>query len=176
MVRGMYEGFAVEHCPECRGCLVSRMSREGIERARERGEAELAAESAEFAGSTVGAVRCAQCLGMMTREVTDTPPIFEIDRCAQCGSVWLDPGELAMLQSAYEATPFARNTLDMQKRCLDLYSSPARLKRFRQNVERLPETTECVPGTPLNSALDGVKDAIRFAIGSLLARGWRGIL
>ncbi len=69
-------------------------------------------------------------------------PGFEnlhIDLCRNCSFVWLDGGELALAQLAYQATPGFRDKQEMKRRAAERDADPARKAAFDEAVAKLPD-------------------------------------
>ena len=62
-----------------------------------------------------------------------------MDFCRGCSLVWLDGGELALAQLAYQATPAFREKEEMQRRAAELDADPERKAAFDEAVAKLPE-------------------------------------
>jgi Zn-finger nucleic acid-binding protein len=111
-----YEGVTVHVCPQCRGTLVEADRLRAIERRRERqwSEAELQAVATRVASSD-GATRrrCPRCLMFMDRiDASWDACAFHLDRCEACKVVWLDEGELDLVQAKYEKEVDSRTPED----------------------------------------------------------------
>jgi hypothetical protein len=76
-----------------------------------------------------------------------------IDECANCGLIWLDGGELASLQLAYEASEQGREARELRRRMEEM--PPQRRAEFERALAELPD--------PPNPVLLGILDAIRDA-------------
>jgi len=101
-----YEGQKVHVCPDCRGALVQEPRLERIKRRRE--QTWSAEEEGRVAGEVAAAdkaawVPCPRCLVYMEKlKVSGAGHTFHLDRCVACQLIWLDPGELELLQIQYE--------------------------------------------------------------------------
>jgi Zn-finger nucleic acid-binding protein len=145
----------VDRCPDCGGLLVNPSALESIKRTTIQTEADLRQESATFAASAIQPLRCPSCVVPMRKETTSAPPVVEVDRCPSCKAVWLDPGELAMIQLAHEASAQGRDAESLKQRYRQLEASPERRRRFEQNVASLPEE----PGTGPDVLAESVGEA-----------------
>lgn len=114
-----YEGQTVHVCPDCRGALVQEPRLERIKRRRERKwsteeEGRVAGEVA--AADKTAWVRCPRCFGFMEKlKVSGAGCAFHLDRCGACQLVWLDPGELELLQIQYEKEIDSRTPEDWKR-------------------------------------------------------------
>jgi Zn-finger nucleic acid-binding protein len=160
-----YEGFRIFHCPKCGGHLLSLDRLESIKRAPKRSQEQLKEEArAEFAGDDDAARRCPRCHRPMEREPADIPGVrVYLDRCPSCRLAWLDSGELAVLQLAYEATREFRSAEDLRRRVRELEASPERKAQFEEDLARLPD------------ASDPMSEAIAEGAGLLLHSLLRGL-
>jgi len=147
-----YEGFRILQCPECKGYLVPLDRLESIKRAPRTPQEQLKEEArTEFKGDASAPVRCPRCHGPMEKTPLDVPMLtLQSDRCASCRLVWLDGGELALLQLAYEMSQQFLNAEDMKQRLRELEASPERKAQFEANLAQLPE-----PADPVADALGG---------------------
>lgn len=136
-----YEGLRVFHCPTCKGHLVPTDRLECIERRDEKSAEELKAEaSTEFGASTGDVLRCPRCRIRMRKQSLGLPVLdLDCDVCHQCDLVWLDGGELAMLQLGYQASGKFINAQEMKRRFEALEASPERKAEFEANMARLPD-------------------------------------
>ena len=141
LARRQYEAVAVSMCGKCHGCLVDAHRLEGIQRNQAMPRGELRAEAdREFQQDTADVVRCPKCKRKMAKRRTPPPACIYVDSCDTCKLVWLDGGELAILQLAYESTDKA---VEMQ-RFRDRYArmSPARKAELRRRLESLPASED----------------------------------
>ena len=101
-----YEGVRVQVCPECRGTLVESPCLRAIERRRERhwtGDEQRRITARVMAGDAASPVRCPKCFMYMEKVRASRGGVtFHLDRCALCDAMWLDPGELDLVQIQYE--------------------------------------------------------------------------
>jgi Zn-finger nucleic acid-binding protein len=114
-----YEGQMVHVCPDCRGALVQEPRLERIKRRREQKwsvaeEGRIAQEVA--AADKTAWVRCPRCFGFMEKlKVSGAGHAFHLDRCGACQLVWLDPGELELIQIQYEKEIDSRTPEDWKR-------------------------------------------------------------
>ena len=62
-----------------------------------------------------------------------------LDLCRECDLVWLDGGELAILQLLFEGSKKGMNAEAMRRRAAAFEASPERMQRFKENLDRLCE-------------------------------------
>jgi Zn-finger nucleic acid-binding protein len=147
-----YEGQRLHSCPQCHGHMVEHERLELITRLRNHSWKALKAEAAAgFSGSTVPKLLCPRCRRRMTRRMVYQPLRLGLDLCADCALVWLDAGELALVQLLYEASPSGQVTAELMNRVRELEADPARLARFEESLAHLPAE---IPDGP-DSAGDG---------------------
>jgi len=160
-----YEGFKVMQCPVCKGHLVNSQRLDSIKRVDRKPRHELESDATEeFKGSTRDRVRCPTCKKLMRKQAIPLPVVdLNADVCTGCSLVWLDGGELALVQLAHEATSGFVNAQDLKRRVHELESSPVRKALFENNLARLPR------------ASDPVKDILGEAADTLLGALFRGI-
>lgn len=134
--RAKYEGLPVYCCDSCGGYLVQTSRARGIERRREKSDAELA-EAAEAAGSGSEGLRaCPRCHRSMNKEISRGKTVFQIDKCSSCDVIWFDPGELARLQLNYQATPRAAEARRFQERHKNMTDEDK--EEFESDLANLP--------------------------------------
>jgi len=106
--------------------------------------AELKSEaSADFKKNSFVRLSCPACRMLMDkRQITLSVVVLQIDVCEHCSLVWLDGGELALLQLGYQATAKFLNAQDLKRRMRELNADPERKARFQTNLAKLPESTE----------------------------------
>ena len=136
-----YEGLLIQHCPQCQGHLLERARLEAIQRIPQKTLAELETEAqAGFTGDTAAPLRCPRCHVTMLKRPLALPGFnLQFDLCLDCKLVWLDGGELAMAQLAYQASPKFRDTQEMKRRAEALDADPERKASFEEAVAKLPE-------------------------------------
>jgi len=182
LTRTRYEQLPVFACESCGGHLVSATRLEFIERRTDNPPEQLESEATVFnpsaldPGESTSAsppVSCPSCKTPMRREVrarssdvdSGLAIEVEIDHCEGCSDVWLDPGELAMLQLLYEASPKGQNQKISQERYSQLQSDPERRARFERNFEKLPKGTA--------SLLDAFGEEVQDGLSAALWSIWR---
>lgn len=135
-----YEGFRIFRCSQCQGHLAELSRYESIQRIPGKSIAELEAEAqAGFEGDNPEPIRCPRChLTMFKKQIKIPGFSLQTDLCYDCSLVWLDGGELAMAQLAYQASPAFRDTQEMKRRAEALDADPARKAAFDEAVAKLP--------------------------------------
>lgn len=152
-----YEGFRVFRCDQCHGHLVPSVRVDSIKRLGVKPADDLKTEAADFKGDTPGTVRCPACRRHMERTVLGLPERdLSLDVCRLCALVWLDAGELALLQLGHEATDRFADAQDMKARAARLESSPARKAAFEENLASLPDRP--------NPIEEGIREAAEDAL------------
>ncbi|MFH0953919.1 MAG: zf-TFIIB domain-containing protein [Verrucomicrobiota bacterium] len=136
-----YEGVEVFRCPDCRGVLLPRYRLDLIRHRRHRSPEDLKAQAvAEFRSDTKREVRCPRCGALMAkRPFASRYMPLSIDVCRACDYVWLDAGELELLQLLYEASASGHEVVEMQKRMRELQCTPERKARFEAALAQLSE-------------------------------------
>ena len=136
-----YEGFPIWRCPQCRGTLLDLSRYEAIRSVPEKSLAELEAEAQDgFAGDHPDPIRCPRCHLAMAKQPLPVPGCddLHLDLCRGCALVWLDGGELAMAQLAYQATPAFREKQEMKRRAAERDADPERKAAFDEAIAKLP--------------------------------------
>lgn len=149
-----YEGFQIWSCPDCDGHSLSQFRLEGIKRSIAASPEQLGDEAKSYRGSTGERLRCPGCRARMRKELVKGRIVVEVDRCEFCEELWLDAGELAMLQLAYEAGEKGSEAAEFRRRVAELDACPERRERFEQNVANLPQSTGNVLGDALGVLFD----------------------
>ncbi len=165
-----YEGFRLRHCHACGGHLIPAARLKAIQQRDAIPRGELQEEvRARFTASTAEPVRCPRCRITMRKQDVRLPVVrVQTDVCAPCGLVWLDGGELALLQLAHEATDTFADRRALQQRAMELETSPERKARFMEDLARLPDAPSPL-GDALSTAentllLDVIIDAVRLLL------------
>ncbi len=98
-----YEGVSVRSCVDCQGYLVKLAKLEAIKRRDRESEIRLATDAHLFeSDQQKSRVRCPQCKAEMRSTAHRKPVKFATDHCQGCRAIWFDPGELALLQIAFQ--------------------------------------------------------------------------
>ena len=143
--RVAYEGVPIFRCETCGGCLVTEFRLDGIMRRRVTSTAELKAEAKDgFQQHPETKRSCPSCRGSMRKELLSGTIRLYTDTCNRCGNVWLDAGELAVIQLMYEHSPSGINAEAVKARMAELQASPERLRRFEEDLRKLPRGTDLV--------------------------------
>lgn len=154
-----YEGFPIWRCPQCHGTLLDLSRYESIKRIPEKTLAELETEARDgFAGDHPGLVRCPRCRGIMVKQPLPVPGFDDLhaDHCRGCALVWLDGGELALAQLAYQATPAFRDKQEMKRRAAARDADPERKAAFDEAVAKLPEPAGIFEGAFREALFDAL--------------------
>ena len=143
--RETYEGFPLWRCPQCQGTLLDFSHYESIRSVCEKTLVELETEAqAGFQGDNPDPIRCPRCHLATVKRPLPVPGFdgLHLDFCRGCSLVWLDGGELALAQLAYQATPAFRDVQEMKRRAEALVADPARKAAFDEAVSKLPEAPD----------------------------------
>lgn len=99
--RGLLDGVPVEHCRTCRGIFLSRNDfGEIIRQRRAQRDTPDALPSPINVSELSRTVLCPSCGTPMETHPYYGPGNVVIDTCAACASVWLDHGELTVIEQA----------------------------------------------------------------------------
>ncbi|GIW99218.1 MAG: hypothetical protein KatS3mg111_2551 [Pirellulaceae bacterium] len=138
--RTQYEHFGIRQCPRCHGML---MRRDRVQAIRNRRETPPEALVEEIAQSPADAdaqhrLRCPECRVTMRKERRRMGPTeFWVDVCPRCDLIWLDVGELAMLQLAFELSEQGAERLQIRERLQKM--SPVQREELQRRIDSLPE-------------------------------------
>ena len=136
--RTRYEGLPVFHCTSCNGYAVSSAQRlDAIKRRREANYGDLEQEAEQAAGSdSIDAIRCPSCNAKMDKEKQEEHS-FLFDVCGNCKMVWLDPGEIALLQIDHQSSAQGVESTRFQARLKNMSDSDK--EAFEERLSKLPE-------------------------------------
>lgn len=138
-----YEGFRIAKCLRCHGHLVKKSRLNSIRRVRGQTTPQLKRESKrDFKNSTKATLKCPRCHFKMRKQPVKAPLDLALDVCERCQLVWLDGGELAIVQLLFEASRRGRDLAKMMRRALELESDPVRKAAFERNLRRMPKEFE----------------------------------
>ena len=136
-----YGGVRVMRCSQCRGTLVPRYRVEilGHRPAKDEGALKDEARS-EIGADTKERIRCPKCRMFMDKQPL-APRCCDItyDYCGKCSNLWLDGGELALVQLVFQHSARGREAKEFQHRMAELELSPERRERFEAAMENLPD-------------------------------------
>lgn len=136
--RDTYEGVNVDKCPQCLGHLIPRLRSEGIQRRSKLSQEDLTTQVMLDRGEdTQKLLGCPRCGERMRKVNKARPTRFQIDLCRECDLLWLDGGELALLQLAYEDSAQGRESREMQRRHEEM--SQERKRQLHNNMKQLPK-------------------------------------
>lgn len=136
-----YEGVSLLRCSKCRGVLVKKYKLEFINHGRAKDAAALRREARDdFAGDTRKLLRCPRCRSLMhKRPFAGRYARLTMDVCRTCESVWLDGGELAIVQLVFEASARGRESVEMKRRIAEMEADPVRKARFEAGLAQAAE-------------------------------------
>jgi Zn-finger nucleic acid-binding protein len=166
-----YEGFKVWACARCGGHLVPAARLKAIKRRDGASRDALKEEArAKFTESTAARLRCPRCRVLMRKQQAPVPVVrVQTDVCLSCGLIWLDGGELALVQLAYQVTDGFADRQEIMRRARELDASPERKAQFEEDLARLPDAPSPLETDLPSSAggtllLDVIFDALRFLL------------
>ena len=164
-----YEGFKLFQCAGCKGHLVQFSRLEAIKRSTGKSRQKLKSEASSlFKGSTDRPLKCPRCHFAMRKVPLKLPVLdAQADVCNECSLVWLDPGELALIQLAFEASATFRDSDELKRRLRAVDADPQRKAQFEQNLAHLPETE----GTSVSHGGDDLSsDFVKHGLWGVLLR------
>jgi len=137
--RIQYEGLNIRQCNKCHGHLVTRSRLKSIQARRRHSENDLLNEVVNEGTDTTDKLRCPACLRRMEKQKRKIGSLdFYIDRCRDCDHLWLDKGELAKLQVAFEYSEKGEEAERFRQRLANM--SAVEKAAFQRRVDSLPET------------------------------------
>lgn len=156
-----YEGFRLMQCDKCGGHLVSAQRLESLKRLATKDQTELQADaSTNFKHSTTNFLRCPRCHLMMEKESIDIPVVeLQTDTCRSCKLIWLDGGELALLQLLYQSNGKFADAQEFRRRMDAVEASPERKAKFEADLAKLPDHVSPTEGL-LNDFGETLLDAL----------------
>lgn len=170
----VYTGVGVLRCGQCQGHLVDTSRLAAIKRIAGKSQAELKAEvTGAYHGDHTGPVKCPTCRMPMRKQPVPLPGLtLQLDVCKTCSLIWLDGGELALVQLDHRATPAFRDAQQMKQRIAALEADPARKAAFEQNMAKLPEEPDplqdvledAASSLLIGNALDGPEAVIQLCL------------
>lgn len=168
-----YEGHRILRCETCGGHLLSSSVRRGIEQTAGSTRPELAGEAlARYRGRRTERIACPRCLRTMDRRSLGLPGVnADFDVCRDCDLLWLDGGELAMVQLNHEATAAFADSQEMRSRAAELESDPERRAKFQEALSRMPllppDTSDFAPEFKETFLSDIAEDEVLEILGRL---------
>jgi len=139
-----YEGVLVRMCGECGGIWLSKPALKRIMHKREQRWPEPVKEKflelADRSNSTEDLI-CLSCGKIMQKQTFMDWDDIVIDRCPECGGIWLDPGELEKIQIYWEYAqdhPELVNWSALERKAL----AEAYLEARKHEVRRMAEFME----------------------------------
>ena len=156
-----YEGLRVFRCEQCRGHLLPSRQLEAIKRLDQKTQDELMQEAnTDYHGDGDAKIHCPRCRVTMRKHTIKLPGLtLQLDACRDCDLIWLDGGELALIQLGHESTPQFRNAQELRNRMDALESSPERKAAFEENLAKLPD-----PADPISDVLSEAGSEVLRAI------------
>lgn len=146
--RAKYAGANTFACNQCRGHLIAQTRVRAIESRINKDLDGLQNEvvaAGEF--DLQGKVKCPKCRGQM-RKTKARKLEFTIDECTNCDFTWLDGGELAKIQLAFEAKDQTQELNRMRDRLNNM--SDEERAEYQADIDRLVDL-----GSSLEQAISG---------------------
>ena len=159
-----YSGVRIFSCSECSGHLVENGRVKKIEKRINKDPKALVREIVQNEKpDTIEVIRCPRCRNRMDKQEVNAGRTFQKDSCRNCDAVWLDGGELAEIQLAYESNEQTQEIQQMRER---LENMTAQEKAdYEANIAALVDM-----GSPLEAATQqATNELIAFYF-------WRGFL
>ena len=133
-----YEGLNIRQCNDCRGHLLTASRLKSIQSRRRNSEDDLLDKVVAEGVDTVDNLRCPACSRRMEKQRKKIGSLsFYIDHCRGCEHIWLDRGELAKLQVAFEYSAKGEEAERFRQRLANM--SVEEKAAFDQRVANLPE-------------------------------------
>ncbi|MGD9127294.1 MAG: zf-TFIIB domain-containing protein [Planctomycetia bacterium] len=144
--RIFYEGMAVFRCFGCAGYLMQEKRLESI-RIIPQTPVELLKKEVieEQQPDTLHDIKCPHCFYPMTKVQLPPPASLMIDLCTDCQYVWLDGGELARIQLAYECSDIGREHRELRRRFEAL--TPKERELLQRRINKLQTLNPSDEGT-----------------------------
>lgn len=164
LVRVEYEGANAMTCPECHGYLIGTSSAEQIKRSEVKSPQELKNEATDqFHTNSEVELKCPRCRLSMKKVHESLPGVeLTLDHCKSCSLIWLDGGELALLQLGYEGTNKATEARRIKDVSEDFESDPDRQAEFQHDLSKCKKDDYCVSDAICEGVVEG---AIEGAMG-----------
>ena len=119
--RQKYEGVTISVCPDCKGALVPRQRMKNIQTRRTKDNQDLVKEYVEAAEDTLANIDCPECYRTMWKHKRKLgSQYFYMDTCKKCDVFWLDKGEIAKVQIAYQQSVSGMEANQFQERWRNL--------------------------------------------------------
>lgn len=138
--RTQYEGVNIETCGQCKGSLVRKAKETAIKNRREKTKDDLLSELVASDGAdTTEKIRCPRCLSNMQKRTVKLGDQdgFITDTCKKCELVWLDEGEIAKVQIAFEFSVVGQQQHRFQDRLKNM--TPEEKQIYEDRIASLPE-------------------------------------
>lgn len=136
--RIQYEGLNIRQCDDCGGHLLTVTRLKSIQSRRRHSENDLLDEVVDEGADTVDKLRCPACLRRMEKQRKRIGTLkFFIDHCRACEHIWLDKGELAKLQVAFEYSEKGEEAERFRRRLANM--SAEEKAAFDKRIANLPE-------------------------------------
>lgn len=91
----------------------------------------------ESKADTTAKIKCPHCFYPMEKVRLESPASLTIDVCGDCNHIWLDGGELARIQLAYECSNFGRDQIELRHRYESL--TPEEKEALQRRIDKLPK-------------------------------------
>lgn len=146
LVRVEYEGANAMTCPDCHGYLIDISSVERIKRSELKSPLQLKNEAKEqYHPNSETELKCPRCRMSMEKVHESLPGVeLDLDHCDRCSLIWLDGGELALLQLGYEGTNKATEARRMKQVAAECASDPDRQAEFEHNLSKCKKESDLI--------------------------------
>ena len=154
-----YEQEGVLHCPSCHGYLIDTSALTRIKK-KELNTNEMLDEQLknELQLNTTTAISCPRCHLEMDKIQECFPEIdidVMVDYCESCKLLWLDGGEIVLLQQGYEASDEAEIRREGLLQVEEFKNNPERQQAFKDNLAKAKN--------PMNPVVSGMQDGVKQA-------------
>ncbi len=143
----------IERCASCGGIFFDNFEFKKLDEAHEGVGSELLVQDQGAPYRARGKdekLACPKCIGIiMMRRFSSAKRSIEVDECAGCGGIWLDPGELTSIREEFKTEDERRAAADRlfaETFGQEMNEASAKNKRTIQNAESMKGMTGFIFG------------------------------
>jgi len=173
LVRLEYEGTMVQWCPECKGHLIDISTVERIKRTEHLSTEELLEQAEQSAKpNSEHTLKCPRCYIDMKKRTESFPDLeVMVDYCNGCKLIWLDGGELALLQLGYESDYKAFEARRMKETVEECEADPERQAEYLENKSHCIKDSFSIAGALAEGFAEGSRARTQSGFLSWIIKG-----